>query len=133
MPFTDPSQVRDHSEDWLDYYYTRRGRDILALVDDELIAEHERNPEQTEGVHSRNLQEVLNHLRALPVIGKTFAYAVEPYKKYRIGIVTARGTECGWVGDDVYPDERSAVHAIFRYRLAEIRRKVGADAEGESA
>lgn len=132
MPYTDPSQLRDHNEDWLDYYYKRRGQQILDLVDDDLIAEHERNPEQFEGIHSKPLQEVLNHLRALPVIGKTFAYAVEPYKKYRIGIITARGTECGWVSDQTYPDEKSAVHAIFLYRLGELRRKAGIT-EGESA
>ena len=133
MPYTDPSQLRDHNEDWLDYYYRRRGKDILALVDDELIAEHERNPEQLAGMHSKRLQEVLNHLRGLPVIGKTFAYAVEPYRKYKLGIVTERGTECGWVSDEVYPDEKAAVHAIFLYRLDELRRKVGAAAtEGAS-
>ena len=132
MPYSDPSQLRDHNEDWLDYYYQRRGKQILDLVDDDLIAEHERNPEQFEGIHSKPLQEVLNHLRALPVIGKTFAYAVEPYKTYKIGIITARGTECGWVSDETYPDEKSAVHAIFLYRLAELRRKAGVT-EGESA
>ncbi|GGJ71404.1 inner-membrane translocator [Streptomyces brasiliensis] len=131
MPYTDPSQLRDHNQDWLDYYYKRRAKDILALVDDELIAEHQHNPEQSEGRHSKKLQEVLNHLRALPVIGKTFAYAVEPYKQYRIGIITQRGTECSWVNDSTFPDEKAAVHAIFLYRLSELRRKVGADSLGE--
>ncbi|GAA1854850.1 hypothetical protein [Brevibacterium marinum] len=126
MPYTSPEQLRDHNDDWLDYYYLRRGRDILNMIDEELIDEHRKNPEQSETYHSAKLHEVLNYFRALPVLGKTFAYAEVPYQRYRLGVVTERGKEARWVDDGVYASEQEAVHGILKYRIEELRQRLEA-------
>ncbi|MCL2482786.1 MAG: hypothetical protein FWF43_05110 [Propionibacteriaceae bacterium] len=129
MPYSDPLQLRDHNNDWLDYYWRRRAGEVLELITPEVIAEHESNPEQLKGRHSNALHEVLNFMRYKPTIGKEYAYAIEPYQKYRIGRVVARGQQAEWVDDTIYSSEKAAVHAIFMIRL-EIMRKV---ARGEGA
>jgi hypothetical protein len=117
MPYSDPSKLRDHNTDWLNYYWKRRAGEVLKLVTSELIAEHQRNPEQWLGRHSNALHEVLNFMRYKPILGKEYAYAIEPYKKYRLGRVVERGTKGQWIDDTIYDSEQAAIHAIFLIRL----------------
>lgn len=125
MPITDPAQCRDHSADWLTYFYRRRGAEILSLIDDKLIEEHEKNADQRLGHHSANLHLVLNYFRAAPVIGKEFVYVVKPYEQYRVGVITARGSEAELLDDKTYGSELEAVHAVFLARAQKLRESVG--------
>lgn len=117
---TSPYQCRDHSTDWLDYFYDRRGAEIASMVTPELLEEHRRNSDQSKGHHSSELHIVLNFLRMAPIIGKEFVYAETPYDTYRIGRVTARYTEPEVISDEQYPSEQDAIHQVFLKRLRKI-------------
>lgn len=131
MPISDPAQCRDRSEDWLAYFHRRRGAEIAEMIDDDLIREHELNSDQNLGHHSTKLHLVLNYFRNAPVIGKEFVYAVEPYRRYRIGLITARGEKAEVLDDQTYATEKEAVHAVFLARVKRLRAALGAsDREG---
>lgn len=121
MPVTSPDQCRDHSADWIEYFYRRRGAEILSMIDDALIEEHRTNPMQLHGHHSPDLHIVLNYFRNAPIIGKEFVYAVKPYEEYQVGIVTARGTAAALLNDTTYASEDEAVHAVFMARVNKLR------------
>jgi hypothetical protein len=121
MPVTSPDQCRDHSADWIEYFYGRRGSEILDMIDGDLIAEHKRNPLQLQGHHSANLHLVLNFFRNAPIIGKEFVYAVRPYEAYQVGIVTSRGQAGALLDDTTYASEDEAVHAVFMARVNKLR------------
>jgi hypothetical protein len=121
MPVTSPDQCRDHSADWIEYFYRRRGAEILSMIDDDLIEEHRTNPMQLQGHHSPDLHIVLNYFRNAPIIGKEFVYAVKPYEEYQVGIVTARGTAAALLNDTTYSSEDEAVHAVFMARVNKLR------------
>ncbi|MCX6433982.1 MAG: hypothetical protein NTX29_14820 [Actinobacteria bacterium] len=121
MPVTSPDQCRDHSADWIEYFYGRRGGEILALIDEDLINEHRSNPMQLKAHHSANLHLVLNFFRNAPIIGKEFVYAVRPYEAYQVGVVTSRGTAGALLDDTTYTTEDEAVHAVFMARVNKLR------------
>lgn len=121
MPVTAPAECRDHATDWVEYFYRRRGAEIAAMIDDDLIAEHERNPMQAQGHHSATLHLVLNYFRNAPIIGKEFVYAVEPYEQYKVGIVTGRGQPAAMLDQTTYASEDEAVHAVFLARVDKLR------------
>jgi hypothetical protein len=125
MPITDPTECRDHAEDWIEYFYRRRGAEINELITDTLIEEHHHNSDQALGQHSADLHLVLNYFRAAPIIGKEFVYTVDPHQEYRVGIVTARGTAPAILDDDVYTSEKEAVHAVFMARVRKLRKNLG--------
>lgn len=91
----------------------------LALVDDEVIAEHAANPV---GPHGDRLQRVLRLLRRAPVPGKYVVVAVRPWAEYRIAALTGVHGEAPVVLDDgPYATEAAAMHAVFLRRVAELR------------
>lgn len=120
MPISSPGQCRDHSVDWFAYFDHRRGREILDMIDEQLIEEHSSNPLQGIGHHSATLQIVLNYFRNAPIIGKEFVYVVNPYKEYRVGVVTLRGEAAGLLNDNTYSSEEQAVHAVFMARVDKL-------------
>lgn len=129
MPIATPAECRDHAADWIDYFYRRRGAEIAAMIDDDLVAEHERNPLQARGHHSTTLHLVLNYFRNAPIIGKEFVYAVRPYEEYKVGVVTGRGEPAAMLDDRTFATEEEAVHAVFLRRVEELRGSVEAPAE----
>ena len=120
MLLSDPASCRDKTLDWLSYFSTSR-RDALApLVTPELIAEHKNDPSGSLARHSPALQEVLIYVRNQPVDGKPFAYAEEPYRKYRkyrIARMRGRGSAPEILDDEIFTVERDAIHAVFLHRL----------------
>ncbi len=114
-----PTQCRDHSQEWFDYFHARRSAEIAAMVTPELIEEHRVNSDQALGHHSAELHLVLNYLRMAPIIGKEFVFAERPYERYRIGLVTARYTEPTLL-DGTYDTETEAIHEVFLTRLRKI-------------
>ncbi len=121
MPVADPATCRDHSLDWTDYFYRRRGKEILELVTEEIITEHKENADEHLGRHSASLHVVLNYLRTKPILGKEFVYVEEPYRRYRLGLITARGTPADIALEPVFSSEIDAMHALFLMRLEKLR------------
>ncbi len=118
MPITNPQQCRDKTADWMSFFAEKRRAQLAELVNDHLIEEHRLRPRGSAAKpHSRELQEVLNYMRHAPAVGKSFAYAVEPYKKYVVGVMTARGLPAEISEQSVYETEDEAVHAVFLERL----------------
>lgn len=118
MPITHPEQCRDKTADWYAYFASRRQSQLVKFVNDAVIAEHRLNPRGSAATpQSQELHELLNYIRNAPVIGKSFAYAVEPYKEYVVGVMTARGVPATFSDQCVYSTEEEAVHAVFLQRL----------------
>lgn len=126
MPISDPNTCRDHSEDWNDYFYRRRGAEILNLITPEVIEEHRVNADQSKGMHSNELHLALNFFRAAPILGKEFVYTLEPHSRYRVAIVTERGTPVKMADDVIHTSESEAVHAVFLARVENLSRAVQA-------
>ena len=95
---------------------------VRASIDDELVEEHRRAPR---GAHSDRLARVLRYLRSQPIAGKLIVVEEEPWRSYRIGILTGVPGEPAALLDDRYPTYDECLHAIFLRRLAEL-----ADATG---
>jgi hypothetical protein len=122
MPLSDPDAYRDKTADWLEFFHRERRRVVQELLTPELV-ELQRTSTQPETVKDMpHLHLVMNYLRLAPVIGKSFVYAEEPYRRYRIGRITQRGVP-GEILDEsagVFDNERDARHAVFRMRLESI-------------
>jgi hypothetical protein len=92
---------------------------VLALLTDDVIAEHGANPA---GPHSDALQRVLRYLRRAPVPGKYVIVAVRPWQEYRLGRLTGVRGEAPVVLDEgPYATEQEAMHAVFLRRVADLR------------
>ncbi|MFC5996230.1 hypothetical protein ACFQE5_18655 [Pseudonocardia hispaniensis] len=92
---------------------------MTELLTDDLIAEHAANPA---GPHSDALQRVLRYLRRAPIPGKYVIVAVEPWKEYRIGVLTGvRGEAPEVLDDGPFSTEEEALHAVFRKRVDDLR------------
>ncbi|MCC7412503.1 MAG: inner-membrane translocator [Gammaproteobacteria bacterium] len=88
---------------------------MKALVTPALIAEHAANPL---GPHSDALARVLNYFRKQPLPGKYVIVASEPWREYRIGMLSGqRGVPAQIVGEDTWPTEAAALHGIFLRRV----------------
>lgn len=117
MPLSDPTRYRDKTLDWSSWFGATRRAALARLITPELIAEHARDPAGQTRRHSTALQEVLNHLRAAPTVGKPFAYIELPYRRYRIGRMGGRGVDPKIEARPIYAEERAAIHAVFLARL----------------
>jgi hypothetical protein len=100
--------------------FDRRARErTVALITDEIVAEHAANPA---GPHSDALQRVLRYLRRAPVPGKYVVVAVRPWQEYRIGVLTGvRGKAPTVLDDGPYGTETEAMHAVFLRRVTDLR------------
>jgi branched-chain amino acid transport system permease protein len=117
MTLSDPASCRDKTLDWMSYFNANRRDELARLVTPELIAEHRNDPAGSVVRHSPALQEVLIYLRTRAVDGKPFAYAEQPYRKYRIGRMRGRGKAPEILNDEIFTTERDAIHAVFLHRL----------------
>jgi branched-chain amino acid transport system permease protein len=100
---------------------------VSRLCTDAVIDEHAANPA---GPHSDALQRVLRSMRRAPVPGKYVIVAVQPWREYRIGVLTGVRGEAPVVLDDgPYRTEEEAMHGVFLKRVADIRSAVMEGAE----
>lgn len=120
VPVRNPNDYRDKTADFMDFFARTRRRELAPLIDAALLAEHCEDPRGGDTPHSAALQDVLNHLHYMPTDGKSFAYAEQPYRQYRLGVMRARGTPPTVHDDRVFTSEREAVHAVFMERLAKL-------------
>lgn len=118
MPITDPAAYRDKTADWMDFFARVRRDALRPLVTSALLAEHAEDPRGGDSPHGHALQDVLNYVHNQPTVGKSFAYAEVPYRRYRLGIMQGRGMAPVFPDDRVFDSERAAVHAVFLQRLA---------------
>lgn len=123
MGVSDPSQYRDRSLDWMEFWQDRRGAQVRALVTVDVIEEHRADPVGEVHHHSGPLNQVLNYLRMAPTPGKEFAYMTVPFAEYRIGIISPRGQEVEYPVSETYDSEHAVAQEIFLRRL----RKIGVD------
>lgn len=88
-----------------------------ALVNDEIIEEHRRNPV---GIHSDQLQRVLAYFRRGLIAGKYVVIAQGEFSCYRIGELNGTRGKAITVLDEEYSSENDVLHAIFIRRLTDI-------------
>ena len=99
--------------------YDRKLRErIRELVTDELIEEHARNPL---GPHSDALDRILAYFRRRPIAGKYVVIATDPWREYRIAVLSGRRGELPRILDDeTYTTEDAAMHGAFLRRIREL-------------
>jgi branched-chain amino acid transport system permease protein len=91
------------------------------LITDEVIAEHQSNPE-SERPQSDALRRLLNYFRRGPQAGKYVVVAAEPWREYRIGVLSGiRGVLPKVLDEPVFASEREALHGIFLARVRDLR------------
>src|SRR4051794_22912599 len=95
---------------------------VRALVDDALVEEHRRAPR---GPHSDRLARVLRYLRSRPIPGKEIVLEVEPWREYRIGLLTGEPGRAAVPLDEPYGSYDEALHAIFLRRVERLRGAAG--------
>jgi hypothetical protein len=100
--------------------FDRQSRErTVALLTDEVIAEHGTNPS---GPHGDALQRVLRYLRREPIPGKYVIVAVTPWAEYRIGALTGvLGEPPTVLEDGPYATEADAMHGVFLKRVHQLR------------
>ena len=125
MGVSAPSDHPDKALLWNDEFERRRREEIGSLLTEELIAEHEANPLGYRKFHSPALQRVLNYFRAQPILGKYFVYASEPWRRYRIAMVTERGEPPKILDEPVFASEEEAMHGVFLKRCEDLRASLG--------
>jgi hypothetical protein len=96
---------------------------VRAAVDDELVEEHRHAPR---GPHSDRLTRVLRFLRSRPIPGKLIVVEEEPWRSYRIGVLSGVPGEPASILDERYPTYDDCLHAIFLRRLDDLA--AGSDA-----
>ena len=107
------------------HYYAHFDRQmqerLRAMVTPELVEEHRTNPVGFEGLHSFELQFLLNYLRTRPQAGKYVIVAVEAWKEYRIGVLSGvRGVEPQVLDEPSFATEHEAMHGVFLARVRDI-------------
>lgn len=111
--------MRDRQLEVYGLFERRATERTLALLRDEVIAEHAANPA---GPHSDALQRVLRYMRRAPIVGKLVIVAVRPWEEYRLAALTGVPGEAPKVLDDgPYATEEEAMHAVFLRRVADLR------------
>jgi hypothetical protein len=100
--------------------FRERVRDqVLPLVDDALIAEHEAAPF---GPHSDRLERVLAYLRTGRLGGKEVVLCEQPFACYRVArLGAARGDPPVPVSEIAYSTLAEAEHAVFLLRIESLR------------
>jgi branched-chain amino acid transport system permease protein len=107
------------------HYYERFDRhhraELRGLITDEVIAEHEAHP-FGERPQSDALRRLLNYFRRAPQAGKYVVVAWEPWREYRIGLLSGvRGVLPKVLDQPVFTSERKALHGVFLARIRDLR------------
>jgi hypothetical protein len=100
------------------HFTERRAAVIRALITDELIEEHRRNPR---GHHSDALDRVLRFFRVAPIPGKEIVIESVPFETYRVGVMTGIPGQPAEVLPEAYGSYEETLHAIFLRRIARLR------------
>lgn len=117
MALKHPSQIRDRSSAWLEFWQALRKSDLKPLVTPELIEEHKRNPTGGDRSHSAELLLVLDYIRSLSGSDKEFIYATKPYREFAIGKLMGRGNPVDQTNVRRFSTREAANHVIFLMRL----------------
>jgi branched-chain amino acid transport system permease protein len=97
----------------------KQRRRIADLITDELIEEHRARPL---GQHSDALERVLNYFRRQPQPGKYVIVATDPWREYRIGVLSGvRGQTAEILDDETFATEEEAMHGVFVRRVRDLR------------
>ncbi len=96
---------------------------VRAAIDDGIVEEHRRAPR---GPHSERLARVLRFLRSQPIEGKLIVVEEEPWRRYRIGVLTGVPGEPAAILEDRYATYDECLHAIFVRRIEDLM--AGSDA-----
>jgi branched-chain amino acid transport system permease protein len=107
------------------HYYERFDhelrRQLKALVDEAVVEEHRANPLGAGGPHSERLRRLLNYFRRAPQAGKYVVVAVEPWREYRIGVLSgARGVAPQVLDAPIFASEEEALHGVFLARIRDL-------------
>ena len=107
------------------HYYERFDRELRSqlkrLVTDDVIAEHRANPLGRHGPQSEALRRLLNYLRRAPQAGKLVVVAIEPWREYRIGMLSdVRGELPKVLDAPVFATEEEALHGVFLARVRDL-------------
>jgi hypothetical protein len=90
---------------------------IRRLINDELIAEHQRDPR---GSHSDSLKRVLNYFRRSAALTPYVVVCTAPFREWRVARATGiRGRRPVFVDQQILRSEAEAMHAIFLKRVDE--------------
>lgn len=118
----DPSNYRDKSSDWYDYFDKKRRKEIFDIINThpDIIEEHKKNPVGYRDHPSPQLQRVHNYFRMQPTFGKYYIYAEKEWNTYRIAEVREFG-ELPVLLDGEFDTEEEAMHAVFLQRIQDIR------------
>jgi branched-chain amino acid transport system permease protein len=101
-------------EDW-DRKQRARIRD---LVTNELVDEHARKPL---GQHSDALERVLSYFRRQPNAGKYIIVATEPWREYRIAVLSGERSVLPAIDEgETFATEEAAMHGVFLRRLRDL-------------
>jgi hypothetical protein len=98
---------------------------VRALLDDGIVEEHRQAPR---GPHSERLARVLRFLRSQPIEGKLIVVQEEPWRSYRIGVLSGVPGQAAAISGDRYASYDECLHAIFKRRIEALR--AGSDAAG---
>jgi len=107
------------------HYYERFDhelrRQLKALVDEAVVEEHRANPLGAGGPHSEPLRRLLDYFRRAPQAGKYVVVAVEPWREYRIGVLSgARGVAPQVLDEPIFASEEEALHGVFLARIRDL-------------
>ena len=107
------------------HYYERFDqalrRQLRALVDDTVVEEHRANPLGKRGPQSDRLRRLLNYFRRAPQAGKYVVVAVEPWRDYRIGVLSGvRGVAPQVLDEPIFGAEQEALHGVFLARVRDL-------------
>jgi branched-chain amino acid transport system permease protein len=118
---TESAQVADKALHYYARFDERLREQLRDLITDELIAEHEQNPLGFRGLHSPDLQFVLNYFRRAPQAGKYIIVASAPWQEYRIGVLSGvRGAAPEVLEEPVFANEEEAIHGAFMARVRDL-------------
>lgn len=112
------TEIRDKQQIYI-RRFDKTVRDRLkALVTDDLIEAHRRNPA---GPHSDALERLLNYFRRAAVEDKYAILTVKPFAAYRVVALSGRrGVAPRAVDDQIHPSIEQAQHAVFLKRLHDL-------------
>jgi branched-chain amino acid transport system permease protein len=102
---------------WQRFDDERRAR-IRALLTDELVEEHRRSPR---GHHSDALDRVLRYFRVGPIPGKEIVIEAEPFREYRIGVMTGIPGQPAEVLEEAFGSYEETLHGIFLRRVRRLQ------------
>lgn len=95
---------------------------VRDLIDEALIEEHRRAPR---GLHSDRLTRVLRYFRSRPIPDKEIVLEVQPWREYRIGLLSGVPGQAAVPLDPPYATYDEALHAIFLRRVRRLRDAAG--------